>query len=216
MRTRIHLPATKTSKTTRDTTQKQKRSEALPLRYIGHLNKLFSGIRKQVNHTHRKPRHAITHNPGNTHLFLSGYRKDPPLCPRLKTTHLIFPGNRERSSRTQTQRRHYPIHGEEQPERNPGQTQTRTGTVAISLTHHYPGRERKFLNSRERHYFICGEQLKRPTAITHTSISSRKRREKRTCHYSIHGEEHSPKRREHPRRKHREEPLQEQRNHIRR
>lgn len=158
LRTRIHLPATKTSKTTRDTTQKQTRSEALPLRYVGHLNKLFSGTRKQVNHTHRKPRDAITYNPGNTHLFLSGYRKDPPLCPRLQSTHLISPGNRERSSRTQTPICHYPIHGEEQPERNPGQTQTRTGTVAISFTHHYPERERKFLNSRERHYFICGEQ----------------------------------------------------------
>lgn len=146
------------SKTTRDTTQKQTRSEALPLRYAGHLNKLFSGTRKQVNHTHRKPRDAITYNPGNTHLFLSGYRKDPPLCPRLQSTHLISPGNRERSSRTQTPICHYPIHGEEQPERNPGQTQTRTGTVAISFTHHYPERERKFLNSRERHYFICGEQ----------------------------------------------------------
>lgn len=184
------------------------------MRYIGCLNKLFSGIRKQVNHTHRKPRDAITHNPGNTHLFLSGYRKDPPHCPRLQTTHLIFPGNRERSSRTRTQTRHYPIYGEEQSERNPGQTQTRTGTVTISFTHHYPGRERKSLNSRERLYFICGEQLKRPTAITHTSIISRKRREKRTCHYSIHGDEHSPKRREQPRRKHREEPPQEERNHI--
>ena len=98
LRTRINLPATKTSKATRDTTQKQTRSEALPLRYIGHLNKLFSGIRKQVNHTHRKPRDAITHNPGSTHLFLSGYRKDPPHCPRLQTTHLIFLGNRERAN----------------------------------------------------------------------------------------------------------------------
>ena len=135
---------------------------------------------------------------------MAGYRKDPPLCPRLQTTHLISPGNRERSSRTQAPTRHYPIHGEEQPERNPGQTQTRTGTVAISFTHHYPERERKFLNSRERHYFICGEQLKRPTAITHTST------------ISIHGEEQSPKRREQPRRKYREEPPQKERNHIRR
>ena len=133
-----HLPATKTSKTTRDTTQKQTHSEALQLRYIGYLNKLFSSIRKQVNHIHRKPSDAITHNPEKTHLFLSGYRKDPPHCPRLQTNHLIFPGYRERSSRTQTPTRHYPIHGEEQPERNPGQTQTRTGTVAISLTHITP------------------------------------------------------------------------------
>lgn len=152
--------------------------------------------------------------PKTTHLFLSGYRKDPPHCPRLQTTHLISPGNRERGSHAQTPIRHYPIHGEEQPERNPGQTQTRTGAVTISFTHHYPERERKFMNSRERHYFICGEQLKRPTAITHTSTISRKRREKRTCHYSIHGEEQSPKRREQPRRKHREEPPQEERNHI--
>ena len=147
-RTRDQHPATKTPKTTPDITQKQKRSEALPLRYIGHLNKLFSGIRKQVNHPHRKPRDAITHNPGNTHLFLSGYRKDPPHCPRLQTTHLISPGNRERGSHAQTPIRHYPIHGEEQPERNPGQTQTRTGAVTISFTHHYPERERKFMNSR--------------------------------------------------------------------
>lgn len=177
---------------------------------------MFSGTRKQLNHIHRKPRDAITHIPGNTNLFLSGYRKDPPLCPRLQTTHLISPGNRERSSRTQTPTRHYPIHREEQSERNPVQPQTRTVTVTISLTHHYPGRERKLLNSRECHYFICGEQLKPPTAITHISIISRKRREKRTCHYSIHGEVHSPKRPEQPRRKHREEPPQEQRNHIRR
>ncbi len=69
---------------------------------------------------------------------------------------------------------------------------------------------------QERHYFICGEQLKRPTAITHTSTISRKRREKRTCHYSIHGEGNSPIRREQPRRKHKEEPPQEEQNHIRR
>lgn len=78
------------------------------------------------------------------------------------------------------------------------------------------GRECKFLNSSEGHYFICGEHQKRPTAITHTSIFSHKRRGRRTCHYSIHGEQHSPKRREQPRRKHREEPHQKEQNHIRR
>ncbi|WP_214019050.1 hypothetical protein, partial [Escherichia coli] len=76
-RTRIHLPATKTSKTTRDTTQKQTRSEALPLRYIGHLNKLFSDTRKQANHTHRKPRDAITHIPKNNQPLYGRLLKRP-------------------------------------------------------------------------------------------------------------------------------------------
>ncbi len=57
---------------------------------------------------------------------------------------------------------------------------------------------------------------KAPTAITHTSIFSHKRRERRTCHYSRHGEQPSPKRREQPRGKHREELHQQEQNHIRR
>lgn len=69
---------------------------------------------------------------------------------------------------------------------------------------------------RERHYFICREQLKRPTAIPHTSFSASKRRGKHTCHYPIPREEEHPKRQKQPRRKRRKEQPQEAQKDIRR
>ena len=88
-----------------------------------------------------------------------------------------------------------PIHGREYPGRNSRQDQARTDPGAISFTHSYPERKRKFLISRERHYFTCGERQQTRNHITHTSTSQGKRKEKRTRHHSIHREELSPKRR---------------------
>ncbi len=80
-------------------------------------------------------------------------------------------------------------------EETPDKIRSEQSPGAISFTHSYPERKRKFLISRERHYFTCGERQQTRNHITHTSTSQGKRKEKRTRHHSIHREELSPKRR---------------------
>lgn len=91
--------------------------------------------------------------------------------------------------------RHSPIHGREYPGRNSRQDQARTVPGAISFTHSYPERKRKFLISRERHDFTCGERQQTRNHNTHTSTSQDERKKKRARHHSIHREELPPQRR---------------------
>ncbi len=102
---------------------------------------------------------------------------------------------KKRREKASFSERHSPIHGREYPGRNSRQDQARTVPGAISFTHSYPERKRKFLISRERHYFTCGERQQTRNHITHTSTSQDERKEKRARHHSIHREELSPQRR---------------------
>ena len=61
--------------TTQHTTNKKHTLKIVPVALHNHINNLFSGITKQLNNTYAIPK--------TTNLFMAGYRKDPPLLPRL-------------------------------------------------------------------------------------------------------------------------------------
>ena len=63
--------------TTDDPTHYQQKHtlKIVPVALHNHINNLFSGITKQLNNTYAIPK--------TTNLFMAGYRKDPPLLPRL-------------------------------------------------------------------------------------------------------------------------------------
>ena len=91
--------------TTDDPTHYQQKHtlKIAPVALHNHINNLFSGITKQLNNTHaisknnqplygRLPKRPTSspQSTEKTHLFSPGYRKDPPLLPRLPDTQPNF------------------------------------------------------------------------------------------------------------------------------
>lgn len=95
--------------TTDDPTHYQQKHtlKIVPVALHNHINNLFSGITKQLNNTHAIPK--------TTNLFMAGYRKDPPLLPRLPDNQPNFHRQFETSIRAIPTTRHYP-NSEETPE----------------------------------------------------------------------------------------------------
>ena len=142
--------------------------------------------------------------PKTTNLFMAGYRKDPPLLPRLPDNQPNFHRQSENIHTRDTHDTPFP-----KQRRNTRITETPTKPVTARFLS-IP-KDTKQNNHGKLHYPI-DEELQKPFTHSRQTTQTQQRKESPTCHYSIHGEEQSPKRREHPI----EEPPQNERNHIHR